>query len=132
MKMDPVAAAMEIVKTGALRHDGPGRTDDLNISVPGESFVLPADVISAMGQGNTEAGLKLLEQIFPSPPVRRASGGDVPIAAAGGEFVVGPDHVKRLGQGDMKKGHDNLRKFVIQMREHAIKTLRKLPKPARG
>jgi hypothetical protein len=129
---DPVAAAMEIVKTGALRHDGPGRTDDLEISVPGESFVIPADVISAMGQGNTEAGLKLLEQIFPPTPVPRANGGTVPIVAAGGEFIVGPDHVSRLGEGDMKKGHENLRKFVIEMRKHAIKTLKKLPTPSRG
>lgn len=129
--MDPVAAALDIVKTGALRHDGPGRTDDLEISVPGESFVIPADIVSSMGQGNTEAGLKLLEQIF---PVRRANGGavPVPIVAAGGEFIVGPDHVSRLGQGDMKKGHENLRKFVIAMRKHAIKTLKKLPNPTRG
>lgn len=130
--MDPVAAAMEIVKTGPLRHDGPGRTDDLEISVPGESFVIPSDIVSAMGQGNTEAGMKLLEQIFPPTPIRRADGGPVPIIAAGGEFIVGPEHVKRLGEGDMKKGHENLRKFVIQMRKHAINTLKKLPNPTRG
>jgi hypothetical protein len=132
MMQDPVAAALEIAHTGSLRHDGPGRTDDLEISVPGESFVIPADIVSSMGQGNTAAGLKLLEQIFPPTPVQRASGGPVPIVAAGGEFIVGPDHVARLGSGDMKKGHDTLRKFVKAMRNHAIKTLKKLPDPSKG
>jgi hypothetical protein len=56
----------------------------------------------------------------------------VPIVAAGGEFIVGPDHVARLGSGDMKKGHDTLRKFVKAMRNHAIKTLKKLPDPSKG
>ena len=85
-----------------------------------------------MGQGNTEAGLKMLEQIFPPAPVQRASGGAVPIIAAGGEFIIGPDHIARIGKGNIKKGHDNLRKFVIAMRNDAIKTLKKLPKPAKG
>lgn len=129
---DPVQMALDIVRTGALRHDGGGRTDDLEISVPGESFVIPADIVSALGQGNTMAGLKLLEQVFPSTPMQRASGGAVPIAAAGGEFIVGPDQVRRVGEGNMKKGHDNLRKFVINMRQHTIKTLKKLPNPVRG
>ena len=129
---DPVASALEIVRTGSLRHDGPGRTDDLEISVPSESFVIPADVVSALGQGNTEAGLKLLERMFPSAPVKSAMGGPVPIVAAGGEFIVGPDQVLRAGEGNMKRGHENLRKFVMVVRKKTIDTLTKLPNPTRG
>lgn len=133
MTRDPVAAALEIAKTGALRHDGPGRTDDLEISVPGESFVLPADVVSSLGEGNTANGLKVLERMFPpSQPVKRAAGGAVPIVAAGGEFVVGPEHVARVGGGDMKKGHAALRRFVLLARKHHIKTLKSLPNPSKG
>ena len=63
---------------GSLRHHGPGRTDDLEISVPGESFVVPADIVSALGQGNTEAGFKQLELLFPEPRDGRAAGGKAP------------------------------------------------------
>lgn len=127
-----VADAMEIAKHGALRHDGPGRTDDLEISVPPESFVVPADIVSSIGQGNTAAGFKVLEEMFPQQPIERANGGEVPIVAAGGEFVVHPEHVKRIGGGDMKKGHHELEKFVKAIRGRTIKALKKLPGPARG
>lgn len=129
---EDVAAALDIAKHGALRHDGPGRTDDLEISVPGESFVLPADIVSSIGQGNTAAGFKILEQMFPEQPVERAQGGGIPIVAAGGEFVVHPEHVKRIGGGDVKKGHRELDKFVKLIRAKTIRALRKLPGPAKG
>lgn len=119
---------------GSIRHDGPGRTDDTNIHVKGDSFVVPADVISHLGQGNTAAGFKVLEQMFPpeAEAVHRATGGTVPIVAAGGEFVVPPEHVARLGGGDLKRGHGVLRHFVLNARKAAIRTLQKLPGPARG
>lgn len=132
MMHDDVKAALEIAKHGALRHDGPGRTDDLEISVPGESFVIPADIVSAIGQGNTAAGFKVLERMFPQRPVERATGGEVPIVAAGGEFVVHPEHIKRVGNGDLKKGHKALDDFVKTIRGKTIRALKKLPGPAKG
>lgn len=132
MAVDNVAAALEIAQHGALRHDGPGRTDDLEISVPGESFVIPADIVSSLGQGNTAAGFKVLETMWPQHQVKRAEGGKVPIVAAGGEFIVHPEHVKRIGGGDLKKGHAVLRDFVKEIRQKTIKSLKKLPSPARG
>lgn len=133
---DDVRAALDMAKHGALRHDGPGRTDDLQISVPAESFVVPADIVSAIGQGNTAAGFKVLEKMFPQERVERAAGGPapsgVPIVAAGGEFVVHPEHVKAIGGGDMKKGHRELEKFVKTIRSKTIRALKKLPGPARG
>lgn len=129
-----IAAALEIARSGALRHHGPGRTDDLEISVPGESFVIPADIVSALGQGNTEAGFRVLEAQWPPIPEGRAAGGNTgktPIVAAGGEFIVHPDHVKKIGGGDMKRGHRALEEFVQLMRKKTIKKLRKLPRPHR-
>jgi hypothetical protein len=118
---------IEPVTSGALRHSGPGRTDDLNVSVPSESFVVPADAVSAIGQGNTENGFRALEKMF--PPSAHPGAGKVPIVAAGGEFVVHPFHVKRVGGGDMKSGHKALADFVAIVRDKAIKKLKKLPKP---
>lgn len=118
---------MEPVTSGALRHGGPGRTDDLNVSVPSESFVVPADAVSAIGQGNTENGFRALEKLF--PPSAHPGDGKVPIKAAGGEFVIHPAHVQRVGGGNMKAGHKALNDFVAIMRAKTIKKLKKLPRP---
>lgn len=115
--------------TGALIHDGPGRTDDTPIHVPAESFIVPADVISALGQGNTLAGFNVLAKLYPP---QRAMGGAVPIVAAGGEYVISPDHVARIGGGDHKRGHGVLNEFVKHARREHIKTLRGLPVPVKS
>ena len=39
---------------GPLRAKVPGRTDRMNIHVYGGSYVIPADVVSGLGEGNTE------------------------------------------------------------------------------
>lgn len=128
---DAVAEALKIAKphTGPIHNSGPGRTDTVPLDVPGESFVIPADVVSALGQGNTANGQQVLSKMFPSPTAKRATGGAVPIVAAGGEYVVGPEHVARVGGGDVKKGHEALRDFVHHVRKKNIKTLRKLRGP---
>ena len=40
-----------------------GRTDHLPMHVPSGSYVIPADIISAMGEGNTMAGFKIMNDI---------------------------------------------------------------------
>lgn len=147
-----------------LRHEGminssiPGRTDKLPMNVPAGSYVLPADIPSALGQGNSMAGGQILKKMFSSGPyglptmrgargVRQprlnlrtprlprgtfADGGGadhVPIIAAGGEYIIHPDVVRDIGHGDIKSGHKVLDKFVLQVRQHNIKTLKKLPGP---
>ena len=55
-------------------HEGPihspvaGRTDHLNMNVRSGSYVIPADIISAMGEGNTMAGFKIARKMFSSKP----------------------------------------------------------------
>ncbi len=54
----------------------PGRTDRIRTSARPGSFVIPADVVSGMGQGNTIAGAKVFGDIFSSygPPKPMAMG----------------------------------------------------------
>ena len=141
---DSIGAAMRLAATpytrpapsvGALRSHVAGRTDHLAIDVPPESFVIPADVVSGLGEGNSENGHKVLEGMFKlpggsaPPAIQRKDGGAVPIMAAGGEFVIPPEVVAKLGGGDMKKGHKVLDSFVRHVRKQTIKTLKKLPGP---
>jgi len=143
--------------TTTTMHVGPihssvaGRTDHLPMIVPRSSYVIPADIISASGEGNTMAGFKHAKRVFEGEPYtgakmpysgqptpygadmpHRASGGaesGVPIVAAGGEYVISPEAVAKIGNGDMELGHAALDLFVKKMRSKTIKTLQKLPGP---
>lgn len=119
---------------GSIRSTVAGRTDHLPVHVESGSYVLPADIVSAMGEGNTEAGLKIAEQVFAEPPVGLASGGApsspaVPVIVAGGEYVITPSAVAQVGNGDVDAGHKILDSFVKKFRALTVQTLSKLPGP---
>lgn len=136
-----IAIALDIARRakrangGSVPHVGPihspvpGRTDHLALDVPAGSYVVTADVVSALGQGNTAAGLEILKRKFPAPGVK---GKTTPIMAAGGEYVIPPDEVMKVGGGDLAKGHAVLDKWMVNERKKLVKTLRKLPGPARS
>ena len=150
-----------IVHEGPIHSPVAGRTDHLPMHVKSGSYVIPADIIGAMGEGNTMAGFKIARRMFSSSPYfqkeptpygsssplynanekpygARAAGGEtpsnddlVPIVAAGGEYVISPQDVTRLGKGDIDRGHRWLDDFVVRYRKKTIKTLQKLPGPKR-
>lgn len=127
--------------TGGAVHVGPvmgatgGRSDELPVSVPSGSFVVPADVVSSLGEGNTAAGMEKLRAQYPQSgaPNGRASGGSVPvpIKISDGEFVISPEDVAAIGGGDMAKGHKMLDAMMVKLRKDHIKTLAALPPPSK-
>lgn len=141
------------VHTGPIHSSVAGRTDHLPMNVPSGSYVIPADIISAMGEGNTMAGFKHMKRILYSgtpygnegipyggeggpynePLPGKAAGGaaTVPIIAAGGEYVISPEDVMKVGKGDLDTGHRVLDEFVKRMRAETVKTLKSLPGPKR-
>lgn len=148
-------STIKLGREGILNSTIPGRTDKLPMKVKAGSYVLPADIPSALGQGNTLAGGEILKKMFNTGPygmapmkggrgsIRprlKADGGEaeppedegddhVPIIAAGGEYIIPPEVVQDIGHGNMKAGHDVLDKFVLKIRKHHIETLKKLPGP---
>jgi hypothetical protein len=52
------------VHKGAIHSSVAGRTDHLPMHVASGSYVIPADIISAMGEGNSMAGFKVAKDIF--------------------------------------------------------------------
>ena len=121
----------EKIHVGPIHSNVAGRTDHLPINVPSGSYVIPADIISAMGEGNTMAGFKYANTVF---GVQQNSPKHEPveIVAAGGEYVITPENVAdRIGGGDVDAGHKNLDEFVKDYRAKTIKTLSKLPGPKR-
>jgi lysozyme len=59
--------ARGMTHAGPLMSAVPGRTDQLPISVKAGSYVVPADVVSALGEGNTSAGNNILKAMFTGP-----------------------------------------------------------------
>jgi hypothetical protein len=137
---------------GPVRSFVAGRTDHLPTQVPNGSYVLPADIISAHGEGNTDAGFKVMRRVFGGvpyggnmlpygqsggpygEPLHRKDGGEtdaVPVVIAGGELVLSPEQVTQVGDGDMELGHRVLDEFVKRSRAELIKTLKQLPGPRR-
>lgn len=118
------------VHAGPIHSPVAGRTDHLPMHVASGSYVIPADIISAMGEGNTMAGFKVAKNIFSTVtgalPVNSET---VPIVAAGGEYVIHPTDVSSIGEGSLDDGHRILDEFVKQMRNKTVKTLQKLPGP---
>jgi hypothetical protein len=154
MSDDSTIAMAKSTMPGRVKtHAGPihsavaGRTDHLPMQVAAGSYVLPADIVSAMGEGNTMAGFKSAKSLFGGTPGESsfdegapgeqafANGGaaqGVPIVAAGGEYVIGPEDVARLGQrhgGDINDGHKILDHFVRKYRAKTVQLLKSLPGP---
>jgi hypothetical protein len=142
-----VGPAMKM-HTGPIHSAVAGRTDHLPTHVPSGSYVIPADIVSSMGEGNTMAGFKNIRRMFSGAPygvgapygqtggmygqTGHADGGSVkgvPCVLAGGEYVLAPHEVHWAGNGDMETGHRVLDDFVKQYRAKTIKTLSNLPPP---
>ena len=147
--------------TGPLVSSVPGRTDLHYTHVPSGSYVIPADIVSGHGQGNTLAGMNALHNLFrmgsagksltknfPGKPVGAAKfskgGADhhvglpVRVKLAGGEIVLEPHHVhetmQRLKKRKMSldEAHKEMDKWVVDERKKLVKTLKKLPGPVKN
>ena len=107
---------------GMIKGPTPGRADRVPMNVQSGSFVVPADIPAALGQGNSQAGADILARMFQTiRPRRYAEGGGVeaedgegvPIQASDGEFLIDPETVAEIGNGDIKAGHRVLHKFSV-------------------
>lgn len=127
----PRAEGGEISKihVGPIHSPVAGRTDHLPINVPSGSYVIPADIVSAMGEGNTMAGFQILNDMFGIQKLGDEPGTE--IVAAGGEYVISPASCDKIGGGDIDRGHRSLDDFVKKYRATTVKTLQKLPGPKR-
>ena len=131
-----------------------GRTDKLPMGIKSGGYVVPADIISAVGQGNSAAGANGFNKLLgmgpygtpgskppksSSPKMKGfADGGDVegedtvPVIVAGGEFVIPAEKIVEIGGGDLDHGHAILDKMVLDIRKKNIKTLKNLPGPKKN
>lgn len=89
------------VHKGPIHSTVAGRTDHLPMHVASGSYVIPADIISAMGEGNSMAGFKVAKSIFSSAGPYDQDAGAMPYG--GGDMPYGqPSPRKRASGGNAK------------------------------
>ncbi|HEX3587804.1 MAG TPA: hypothetical protein VH024_17525 [Candidatus Angelobacter sp.] len=151
------ARGEEHVPAGLIHGITGGRADKVAMNLAPNSHVIPSDVVSGWGQGNTASGAANLEHAFhtgpfgvsmPKPPSRgpsfrappapRLARGGVPSERGGihtmvsdGELIVPPADVHRIGDGDHDRGHDWLDRFIVHSRKHIVAQTKKLKGPVR-
>ncbi len=130
-------AAGGAVHEGPIVSSVPGRTDKHPLDVASGSYIVPAHVVSGLGQGNTMAGIEHLHKMFPDRhAAKRAFGGHtegspaVPIMAAGGEVCITPEQIIAK-YGSLKRGHKMLDDFCKKYTKKLAKQISNLPGPAR-
>jgi len=72
--------------TGPIVSDGAGRTDNVPMHVPSGAYVIPADIVSHIGEGNSISGMKVLQAMFAPKPFGAAAG---PWGVSMGKPVMG-------------------------------------------
>lgn len=94
-------------------------------------FVVPADVVSALGNGSTDAGLRALKSKFGAVKHIKGKGdglsdsidtsidGRQPARVADGEAYIDPRTVASIGKGDSKKGAKKLYAMMDKIRSQA-------------
>ena len=145
---------------GFLRGSTPGRADSIRTSSPAGSYIIPADVVAGLGEGNSLSGARVISEELnsgpwgtglprggrgnsmprPPRPMAVAKGGGVqegpkgqriPVMLSHGEYAISPEQVARIGSGNVHHGHKILDEFVKEVRKRTIKKMKKLPGPAR-
>ena len=92
------------------------------------SFVVPADVVSHIGNGSTDAGFKTLQKHFGATPIKGSGdgmsddisttiGGKQPARVADGEALIDPEYVKKIGNGSVDAGAKHLYKMMDNVRK---------------
>lgn len=139
----PQMRARRHAPAGLIHSSTPGRADLVPARLRRGSYIIPADVVSGIGEGNTLAGARLLHTTLPKAAemasrgeVALAAGGmadddadDIEVRLSGGEYQVAPDQVLEIGGGDVSEGAKALDALVQAVRSHTKQTIDRMPPP---
>lgn len=123
--------------------DGPGKgqTDAIHTNAAEGSYIIPADVVSMLGDGSTDAGVDVINSFFDdvvrdlNPDVVHGAPRNetltIPVALSKGEVYVKPHQVLALGRGHHSKGVKMLDSLRSNIRKHKIANGNDLPPKAK-
>jgi hypothetical protein len=93
-------------------------------------FVVPADVVAHLGNGSTDAGLRLLAKTLKAKPIKGSGdgmsdsipttiGGKQPARVADGEAYISPEVTKKVGSERLYAMMDRIRKAKTGKKKQA-------------
>jgi hypothetical protein len=108
-----------------------------SVALQSGGFVFPADVVSAVGAGSSNAGLEALAKHYGAQPIAGQGHGqsdDIPATIDGqqparvarDEAVLDADQVARIGGGDSKRGAKKLYDVMARVRKQSMGTTRQM------
>jgi hypothetical protein len=98
---------------------GTGQSDDIPAMLHDGDYVMDAETVSALGDGSSKAGRKVLDEFRGRVPHRDVPQGEpVPAQIADGEYVFPSAFVTALGKGDNKRGAEILDGLRERLRKH--------------
>lgn len=115
-----------------------GQDDKIPINLPEGSYVTDASVTSMLGDGNSKAGARIIEQLSHTLKSKahkipvEVPKGRVPSLLSDGEAVIPPEAVSALGGGSNKKGASILKKTIQNVRAHKAMNKGGLPPKAKS
>jgi hypothetical protein len=78
-----------------------GQEDNVRTDLPDNSYIMPADVVSHVGDGNSLSGAERIKALI-----------------SNGEFFLSPKAVEQIGKGDHNKGVKMLDNLSTNIRKH--------------
>jgi hypothetical protein len=100
------------------------------MNVASGSYVIPADIISAMGEGNSMAGFKVAKNIFSAPGPYGQSTGSLPYGASGMPYGV-PAPKKAAGGAAPNVGYEVMKKLAFSGSGNGTSLAAPAPAPAK-
>ena len=114
------SAFKQASRAGMIHSPIPGRTDKIPMGVKGGSYVMPADVVSGLGQGNSTAGAVALNKLFGQSPYGAAAGkAGTPKINYGKMGGMKPPRMRADG-GDTPKGEEKAVPVIVAGGEYLI------------
>jgi len=117
-----------------IKGDSSGQEDNIHVDVPKGSYVIDAATVSHLGDGNSLAGKKILDEFvskFDHHEKRVVIEPFVPCALSSGEYVITREIVELIGKGNIDKGHAKLKAAIKKIREDKGVKKTEIPKPAK-
>jgi len=135
----------DFVKSGALlKGPGDGVSDSIYTDVPEDTFVVNAYTVSMVGNGDSAAGAKRIQEWLETMEkeygaqvieyLKKLTQGKqrVPVAFSSGEVPILPYHVMMLGNLSLEKGHNSLDLFQKNIKKHKSQHRGVLPPPTKN
>lgn len=116
-----------IQKNKGIDGEFKGQDDNIYVKVPANSYVVDAQTVSFLGDGNSDAGINELisfcKEIIKKMPEAYQKYKKIPkryinCGLSSKEFTIMPEIVQTIGDGNIKAGHKIIRAGIEEIRKH--------------